>query len=53
MYMEAIKNKAEEVLDDLKCPACGASFTTKEELMKHGKTHVEDTAKDFKSKLKL
>ena len=43
----------EEVLDDLKCPTCGASFKTKEELMKHGKTHVEDTAKDLKSKLKL
>jgi uncharacterized C2H2 Zn-finger protein len=51
--MEALKKKAEEVLDDLKCPTCGASFTTKAELITHGKTHVEDAAKDLKSKLKL
>ena len=32
-----------------KCPTCGASFGTKEELMQHGKAHMSSTPKqEFK-----
>jgi hypothetical protein len=51
--MEAIRKKAEDVLDDLKCPKYGKTFSTKKDLIEHGKTHVEDIAKDVKSKLNL
>ena len=51
--MEAFKKKAEESLGNLKCPKCSKSFSTKDELIAHGKTHIQDVTSDLKSKFKI
>ena len=51
--MEAFKKKAEESLSSIKCPKCGKSFSTKDELVAHGKTHAQDGADNLTSQFKL
>jgi 3D (Asp-Asp-Asp) domain-containing protein len=51
--MEALKKKAKDIGSDMKCPKCDMYFSSKEELIEHGKTHVDDITKDVTSKLNL
>jgi len=37
----------------LKCPKCGNSFSTKEEMVEHAKVHAKDAMDSMKSGLKL
>ena len=38
---------------DLKCPKCGKTFSTKEEMAEHVKVHAKDAMDSMKSGLKL
>jgi uncharacterized C2H2 Zn-finger protein len=35
----SIREKGGEMMPELKCPTCGMTFETKEEMQKHGKEH--------------
>ncbi len=38
---------------DLKCPKCGKTFSTKEEVVEHAKVHAKEGMDIMKSGLKL
>ena len=41
------------LLMDLKCPKCGKTFSTKEDMAEHVKVHAKDAMDSMKSGLKI